>query len=148
MFTESWPCDQLLPKAWRKTEKWMLPTGHTQLQRSSALDATGTVSSLERCPLRLTKTRKMEGQRPRGLFSRGFRVLESQRKWLKNSSYHPLLSDLGKFLPWREWKKMTEEWQGPALGVRLIESQRKRLKNGRSQFLVSDLVRCRSHRKS
>ena len=63
VFTESWSRDQLLPKTYHKTEKLMLPTGYTQLQRSSALDATGTISTLERCPLRLTKTRKMGDQR-------------------------------------------------------------------------------------
>ena len=49
------------------------------------------------------------------------------------------MSGLWRCPSYRESKKMTEEWQGPSLGVRHKEFQGKWLNNGRDQLLVSGL---------
>ena len=51
-----------------------------------------------------------------------FRLIESLRKRLKNGRDQHLLSGLGGSPSYRESKEMTEERQGPTLGVRLRDA--------------------------
>ena len=51
-----------------------------------------------------------------------FRLIESLRKRLKNGRDQHLLSGLGGSASYRESKKMTEQRQGPTLGVRLRDA--------------------------